>query len=220
MDTAYNADSSKGYEPLTSDEKEAMTDDEVKEWEKKIKDSLLRRDSTLNTVASEMKSRMMDGYTVTDKNGKTFTMYLSNLGIGTMSYFTAGDNEKALLHINGDDDEEDANIKAKNNDLRTLLGEDPSMVQEFFNKLANAVYDKLGDLMARTDYSSAYKLYNDKQMATELSGYDTKIKEAQKKLNDYTDKWYKKFSDMEVALSKLNSKTNAITNKTNMEVRL
>lgn len=212
MDTLYNAANASKYEPLSSEEKDAMSDTEVEEWEKKIKDSLLRRDSTLNTVASEMKSRMMDGYTVTDKNGKTFTMYLSNLGIGTMSYFTAGDNEKALLHINGDDDEEDANIKAKNNDLRTLLGEDPSMVQEFFNKLANAVYDKLGDLMARTDYSSAYKLYNDKQMATELSGYDTKIKEAQKKLNDYTDKWYKKFSDMEVALSKLNSKTNAITN--------
>ena len=212
MDTLYNAANASKYEPLSSEEKDAMSDTEVEEWEKKIKDSLLRRDSTLNTVASEMKSRMMDGYTVTDKNGKTFTMYLSNLGIGTMSYFTAGDNEKALLHINGDDDEEDANIKAKNNDLRTLLGEDPSMVQEFFNKLANAVYDKLGDLMARTDYSSAYKLYNDKQMAKELSDYDTKIKEAQKKLNDYTDKWYKKFSDMEVALSKLNSKTNAITN--------
>ena len=66
--------------------------------------------------------------------------------------------------------------------------------------------------MGRTDYSSAYKLYNDKQMAKELSDYETKIKEAQEKLNDYTDKWYKKFSNMEVALSKLNSKTNAITN--------
>lgn len=28
---------------LQADEKEAMTDDEVKEWEKKIKDSLLRK---------------------------------------------------------------------------------------------------------------------------------------------------------------------------------
>ena len=211
MDTLYNADSASKYEPLTSEEKDAMSDSEVEDWEKKIKDSLLRRDSTLNTVASEMKNKMMDGYTVTDKNGKTFTMYLSNLGIGTMSYFSAGDNEKALLHINGDDDEEDANIKAADNDLRTMLAEDPSMVQEFFNKLTTAVYDKLGDLMARTDYSSAYKLYNDKQMATELADYDTKIKEAQEKLNDYTDKWYSKFSDMEVALSKLNSKTNALT---------
>lgn len=43
MDEAYNADSSKGYEPLTDDEKSAMTDDEVEKWETKIKDSLLRR---------------------------------------------------------------------------------------------------------------------------------------------------------------------------------
>lgn len=48
MDSAYNADSSKGYEPLTDDEKEAMSDKEVEKWEQKIKDSLLRRDSTLN----------------------------------------------------------------------------------------------------------------------------------------------------------------------------
>ena len=33
MDEAYNADSSKGYEPLTDDEKSAMTDDEVEKWE-------------------------------------------------------------------------------------------------------------------------------------------------------------------------------------------
>lgn len=43
VDVAYNAASSKGYEPLTSDEKDAMTDDEVKKWEEKIKDSLLRK---------------------------------------------------------------------------------------------------------------------------------------------------------------------------------
>ena len=47
MNTLYNADSAKGYEPLTSQEKEAMSDDEVKEWETKIKNSLLRSDSTL-----------------------------------------------------------------------------------------------------------------------------------------------------------------------------
>lgn len=55
MDSAYNADSSKGYEPLTDDEKESMSDKEVEKWEQKIKDSLLRRDSTLNSIASSMK---------------------------------------------------------------------------------------------------------------------------------------------------------------------
>lgn len=58
VDVAYNAASSKGYEPLTSDEKDAMSDDEVKKWEEKIKDSLLRKDSTLGSVLDTMKNDM------------------------------------------------------------------------------------------------------------------------------------------------------------------
>lgn len=52
MTKLYNADSAKGYEPLTSDEKDAMTDTQVEEWEKKIKDALLRRDNTLDGIMS------------------------------------------------------------------------------------------------------------------------------------------------------------------------
>lgn len=210
MDTLYNADSASKYEPLTSEEKDAMSDKEVEEWEKKIKDSLLRRDSTLSTVSSAMKEIMLAGYSVTDKNGNMSKMYLGNLGIATLSYFSSADNEKAVLHIDGD--EEDNSTKGNADLLKAAIINDPDQVTDFFTKLSNTLYDKLTDLMARTDYSSAYKLYNDKQMATELTDYDTKIKEAQEKLNDYTDRWYAKFSDMEVALSKLDSKTNAITN--------
>ena len=56
-----------------------------------------------------------------------------------------------------------------------------------------------------------YKVYNDKQMDTELSSYKTKISDAEEKLNDYEDKWYKKFSAMETALSKLSSKQSALS---------
>ena len=59
MNTLYNADSAKGYEPLTSEEKEAMSDDDVKLWEDKIKNSLLRSDSTLSSIMSSMRSAMM-----------------------------------------------------------------------------------------------------------------------------------------------------------------
>ena len=62
------------------------------------------------------------------------------------------------------------------------------------------MYETLNDLMARTDYSSMYKVYNDKQMTTEYDNYTKKIKEAEKALSAYEDKWYKKLSAMEVAL--------------------
>jgi flagellar biosynthetic protein FliS len=59
MDEAYNADSSKGYEPLTDDEKSAMTDDEVEKWETKIKDSLLRKDDTEKAHTNIVKAEMI-----------------------------------------------------------------------------------------------------------------------------------------------------------------
>lgn len=39
MNKLYNADSAKGYEPLTDDEKDSMSDTEVEKWEAKVKDS-------------------------------------------------------------------------------------------------------------------------------------------------------------------------------------
>ncbi len=67
MDSLYNAEDSKGYDPLTSEEKDALSDTEVEEWEKKIKDSLLRRDSTLRSVSSSITSILLQGASV---NGK------------------------------------------------------------------------------------------------------------------------------------------------------
>lgn len=73
-------DSAKGYEPLTDDEKDALSDSEVEKWEQKIKDSLLRRDESLEKVMNAMTSSMSKGYEV---NGKTY--YLSNFGIKTLA---------------------------------------------------------------------------------------------------------------------------------------
>ena len=53
--------------------------------------------------------------------------------------------------------------------------------------------------------------YNDKKMKTEYDGYKTKIKDLEKALADYEDKWYKKFSKMETAMAKLQSNTSAVT---------
>ena len=59
MSSLYNADAAKGYEPLLSEEKAQLADSEIEEWEKKIKDSLLRRDGTLGDVSDAMRTVMM-----------------------------------------------------------------------------------------------------------------------------------------------------------------
>lgn len=205
MDALYNADSSKGYEPLLSEEKQGLADSEIEEWEKKIKDSLLRRDSTLRNVSDAMKTVLMQGATV---NGKT--MYLSDFGINTLGYFNAADNEKGAYHIDGDKD--DPAVANKDDQLRAMIAADPATVQKFFAGLSKNLYDTLTDKMkAVKDTSSAFTVYNDKTMEKEYKDYTDRIKKEETKLNALIDNWYKKFSAMETAMAKLQSKNNAVS---------
>ena len=205
MDALFNADSSKGYDPLTSEEKAEMADSEIEEWEKKIKDSLLRRDATLGDITDAMKTVMMQGAKV---NGKT--MYLSDFGINTLGYFNAADNEKGAYHINGDPD--DASVKGEEDVLKKMLANDPDMVMEFFSGLSKNLYEKLSDKMTSIkDTSSAFTVYNDKLMESEYKKYTEKIAKEEDKLNALMDKWYEKFSRMETAMAKLQSKNNGLS---------
>lgn len=204
MDKLYNADSSKGYEPLTSEEKEAMSESEIEDWEKKIKESLLRRDSTLGTLSTAMQTAMAGGIEI---GGETY--YLSNFGINTLGYFTAPDNEKHAYHIDGDPD--DSSTSGKADKLKSMITNDPEVVMEFFQKLSNNLYNTLTNKMSATEMRSVYKAYNDKQMKSEYDAYTKEIKEQEERITEFEDKWYSKFSAMETALAKLNSKTSAIS---------
>ena len=204
VDVAYNAASSKGYEPLTSDEKDAMSDDEVKKWEEKIKDSLLRKDSTLGSVLDTMKNDMASSFTI---NGKSYA--LSSFGIATQGYFSSGENEKGVYHIDGDSDD---SVSSGNDDkLRAAIASDPETVVSFFSQLATKLYTDLGNKMATSSVSSAYTVYNDKQMTKQYSEYTTKISDAETKITTWEDYYYSKFSAMESALSKLNSQTSSMS---------
>ncbi|MDE7332497.1 MAG: flagellar filament capping protein FliD [Lachnospiraceae bacterium] len=204
MDKLYNAESAKDYEPLTDDEKDAMSEKEIEKWEQKIKDSVLRRDSTLSTVSSAMKEIMMSGVEV---NGKK--MYLSDFGIETLGYWNAADNEKNAYHINGDEDDE----YTKNNEdkLRAAIASDPDSVVAFFTGLSKSLWGKVNTLMTKTDYSSSFTVYEDVRMKEEYDAYTEKIKKQEEKITALEDKWYKKFSAMETALAKMQSNQSAVT---------
>ncbi len=205
MDKLYNADSAKGYEPLTDEEKEAMSESAIEEWENKIKDSVLRKDSTLGTFSSELKRIMMEGVEV---NGKR--MYLSNFGINTMNYFSAGDNEKNAYHIDGDPDDE--STSGNPDKLKSMIANDPDTVVSFFTQLSKNLYDRMFDMMkSKEGLSSAMTAYDDKKMQDDYDDYTVKIKELEKKLSDYEDKWYAKFAAMETAMAKMQNNASAVT---------
>ena len=204
-DKRFTAESAKDYEPLTDEEKEAMSDDEVEKYEQKIKDSLLRRDSSLSSISSALKETMMKGAEV---NGKT--MYLSEFGIETLSYFVAADNEKNAYHIDGDADDSDTSGNADK--LKSMIASDPDTVISFFTKLSQNLYSAMSDQSKAVEgYRSFGSFYDDKKMKSDYEDYTSKIKELEQKLSDYEDKWYDKFAAMETAMAKMQNNANAVT---------
>ncbi len=205
IDVLYNAESSKKYEMLTDDEKEAMSEKEVEKYEDKIKDGLLRGDNTLNSIGSALRSIMSKGYTV---NGQT--MYLSAFGISTGDYFSTEDNEKHALHIDGDSD--DSLTSGKEDKLKSMIASDPNAVISFFSQLSKDMYSKMNDMSkSQSGYRTFGNFYNDIKMKTDYSDYKTRISDLEQKANDYEDKLYAKFAAMEKALAQLQSSSSAVT---------
>ncbi len=190
----YNAASSRGYSMLTSEQKEAMSENDVKNWETKIKDSLLRRDDTLNDLMSTFRSAMQETIEI---GGEKFS--LSNFGIVTGNY-----TEHGLLHLEGDSD--DAEYATKTNKLMKMLEEDPDKVSEALSGIMDKFYNKMFDKMGSSKLSSALTFYNDKQMKTESESYEKQIKSWETKLADIEDKYYKQFSTMEKMMAELQNK--------------
>lgn len=204
MDSKYNAKSAKGYEPLTDEEKESMTDDQIEKWEAKIKDALLRRDQTLDGISSALRNAMSKGIEI---DGKNYT--LASFGISTLGYFAASDNEKGAYHINGDPDDKATSGNADK--LRKAIASDPETVTTFFNKLAQNMYTTLSNKMKTSSVRSAYTVYNDKQMKAEYEEYDDKIKKWEDKITAYEERYRKQFAAMEKAMSNMNAQQSQLS---------
>lgn len=198
MSEGYYAKSSKGYEPLTEDEKTAMSDKQVELWEKKIKDSLLRRDNTLNSTASAMRSALQ---TTVEVDGKSYS--LASLGIVTGDY-----TERGLLHIQGD--AEDKEFSDKENKLKELLANDPEKVTTILSGVSTKLYDTLTDKLKFSTMSSAMTVYNDKQMKKQVETYEKQMKEWDKRLIEMENRYYKQFTAMEKAIQSTQSQQSSM----------
>lgn len=209
LSSSYNAEAAKGYEPLTDEEKEQMSDTEIEKWETKVKDSLLRRDSTLSSIMSTISGSMSKAYSVTMADGSTKNLSLASLGIKTGGYLATSAANRYAYHIDGD--EEDDVSSGYSDKLKKMIEEDPDAVESLMKQVTQGLYDSLDAKMKSTSMSSAYTIYNDKEMAKEHSSYTTQIKTWETKLSDMEDRYYKQFAAMEKALATLNSNSSSLS---------
>ncbi|NLL93031.1 MAG: flagellar filament capping protein FliD [Clostridiales bacterium] len=204
MDSLYNAASAGKYEPLTEEEEGELSDKQVEKWEKKLEDAALRKDSTLGSVITLMKTAMSKGF---DVDGVNTT--LSTFGIKTLGYFVAGENEKGAFHIDGDSS--DSAVSGNEDKLRAAIANNPEGFVSFFSQLTSNLYSQLNGKMASSSLSSAYTIYNDKYMTSQYKKYTSSISDWDKKIEKMREKYESQFAAMEKALSTLQSQQSSLS---------
>lgn len=213
----------RSYTPLTDEQKESMKEDDIKRWEEKAKAGLLRNDSMLNSMITNMRLAVSDA--ITDVAGG-----LPSIGISSGSYL-----DKGKLTI----DESKLKDAIKNN---------PDKVMSIFNKESSIAYkDVINGVASRADrYKQSgiinrlydilqdnIRIIRDKDgkkgfllekagIAGDLSEFknvmnddmDNKnklIDTLTKKLFDKEDAYYRKFAALEKAMSQMNSQSSWIS---------
>lgn len=193
IEGAYNASSSKGYMPLTEEEKSALTDKQIEEWEEKGKEGLLRKDPTLASLSNLLRAASTKAYKLSD--GKYYS--LASFGIASDNYFSATAAERSSLKIQ---------------DKNKLEKADPEKLQELMKAIAGEEYDALGKKMKSTSMRSAYTVYDDKALDKNIKGFDEKIKKWKDKVAAIEERYYKQFAAMEKVLASIQNNGSSLTN--------
>ncbi|MEC1288872.1 flagellar hook-associated protein 2 [Bacillus mojavensis] len=190
------------YTPLTSEQKEAMSDKEVELWEEKAKSGLLRNDTSISTGTNQMRT---DFYTQVNADGKTYQ--LTEFGITTSSAYQL----RGHLEIN------EEKLKAK-------IQEDPQSVAALFTNGTNSsaysdkgIMKRIGDTLKSTVKSIEAKAGNstmgtsDYSIGKNLNTISTDITKMQDRLNMIENRYYTKFSAMDSAIQKMNEQASYLS---------
>ncbi|MFJ7848227.1 flagellar hook-associated protein 2 [Peribacillus sp. NPDC097224] len=192
----------RSYTPLTTEQKKAMTEDEVKLWEEKAKSGTLKNDSTLKNLLTTMRSSLY-----TSVSGMTGNNTLSGLGITTTKNYLEG----GKLTIDEDK-------------LRAAISEDPNAIYKLFMTEGNST-DKSSQGLARrlrADIQSSIKVITEKAgkagyvnnmftIGKSVNGLDTRISTFEAKLIKLETRYYNQFTAMEKAISRANSQSSSLS---------
>jgi len=197
IDSKVKEERFRDYEPLTSEEKEAMTESEIKLWEEKARSGLLRSDSLLEDILSDL--RMVVTETV---KGIGDLDSLHDLGISAGSYLA---NKSRMLKID----------EAK---LRAAIEKDPEAVAKIFLNESETesekgimvrLYDKIGKGINKLTEKagSAASTFDQSSLGKTIRDIDNYIISMEERLLRIEENYWSRFTAMERAISTMNQQS-------------
>lgn len=194
----------RGYDPLTSDQKKEMSEDEVKEWEKIVKQGLLKNDTLLETYSRKMRSFLSQVVPGTELSPL-------DIGLGTTSF---SGNAKDFSAAGGV-------IVLNEEKLREALEDNPEQVEALFTRsstvdgeegLFQKMYKQLNTTINEINKKSGKmgSSYNDvtTSLGKQTSNIEAEIRRMEDRLVRKENFYYQQFTAMEKAMNQSNSQLN------------
>lgn len=215
------------YQPLTDDQKDEMSEDEIASWEEKAKTGLLEDDSTLENLLSKMRSALYQSVSGVSVN-------LTEVGITTSSNY----EDKGKLEI--DEDKLKQAIEADPEGVMNLFSQqsatysgtskvrnltsDQREIRTSEEGLAYRIYDLLQDnISTYTDRNGSKGALiekaglsgdgseDDNIISKLIAKYDEEIDEMVDELDAKEDYYYEQYSRMETYLNQMNIQLNSLS---------
>ncbi|NLY10653.1 MAG: flagellar filament capping protein FliD [Firmicutes bacterium] len=181
------------YAPLTDEQKKEMSDKEIELWEERAKSGLLRGDTVISGILSDVRLSLTSA--VGDVEGPY--KLLSQIGITTGAW-----SENGKLHIN-------------ESKLKEAIRTNPDGVMELFTKATEE--DSQGGI-ARRVYASIDKgfnriveiagkdsvVYDQSTIGEQIRSYESRIEAMEERLTRLENRYWNQFVAMERAMAELN----------------
>lgn len=188
------------FQPLSAAQKKDMNEKDIELWDEKAKSGTLRRDPTISSMLTQMRTALMGSV-----GGET----LKSLGITTSNDYTA--NGKLVIN---------------ETELKKAISDDPNKVHEMFSKDGATVAEqgfarKLRTIVDKTQTSIAQRAgktgaVNDTfSLGRSLKEMNSQIERFEGRLKMMESRYWKQFTAMETAISRANSQSASLMNAFN-----
>jgi len=201
INSKLNAERYRSYTPLTDEQKEVMNEKDIERWEERAKSGLIRRDRTLESALNQLRSAFSS---VVSGLPSGELQQLSQIGISTLEY-----SERGKLHID-------------ETKLKKAISDNPDQVMKLFtaddgNKdsrsgdgIANRIYqisDNFYKQIVEKAGSSSSAVLDSYTLGKNVKDLDKRIDAMKERLISLEERYYKQFTAMESALSRMNSQS-------------
>lgn len=205
------------YAPLTDEQKEEMTEDQIKAWEEKAKAGMLFNDSDLRGFTSSIRF-LFSGDSETTK-------LLSDMGIETSTNYS--DHGKIKFDESKFKAALESNPEAIS-DLFTRTGETTvdengntvtknvgimNQVKTVFDKYASTTGATKGIFVQKAGATESPLSLLDNYILDQMNDIDEEIEKLEDKLETETERYYKQFTSLETFISQMNSQSSWLSSQ-------